>query len=455
MSLDSNNNQRSRKAELLALAEGGNANAQYELGMLYITGDSSTSPNHIAAQRWLKQAALQQHDQASDEIKRLQAKSKFSPLSAISLAQSGIDKPNGKAIPNDQLRNVTNILKQTNQENQLKNILPKPNVHTPLSEIYRQFHEPNLEEPIENQPLPPTIKHLEKNAKKNHDNNDKPKKEHSSEENQYETDGHLDLLKLLPPDIIAKINGLVGLFEVKKTVTDLIFKSYQAKRKKKSYIPNYTSRLPSMLFVGNPGCGKSVVSDILAKVFNHLELIKSDQYLYINIETILQLSVTDLTKEISLKLKENEANVIIVDNMQLLTKVDNPKKGQVILELLRQYKMKQPNNILIIGSCQRYYINDLTSIYPKLNALFEVSLKFSDLNACELTEIYQKRLDELNLTITADALYYMNELFQTLYRTRSHNFKNSHLVEMCIKQQLSAIDAKSPNYMLTLEDVQL
>ncbi|MCF6777179.1 AAA family ATPase [Thiotrichales bacterium 19X7-9] len=453
MGVTNNENDRSRKAQLLMLAEQGNAEAQYELGMLYKLGDAKTDPNIIAAQRWLKQAALQQHEQAQYEIKKIIKESALKKSAAIKFSHKNQSRQ-AKNIPNDQLRQVTDLLKQSGQKNQIQKIMPKSNVHTPLSDICRKIHDqPKEQVPIEEQSLPPTIRHLKQN--KNSQANTK-----SKEENSTNLD-HLDALKILPSEIIYQINDLIGLFEIKQLITQLSYKTYEATNNSKKHIEGFHTLLPNFLFCGNSGCGISTVSQIIQEIFYHFNLVSTKQPTYINAEELIQLKIPQVNGFLDTLFEKADSSVLIIHHLDKLRRLDNHKQGHIIFESLVRHNSRLTDQVMIIANCQRHSLPELKTLYSKIDILFQRTIEFNDLNPSELIEIYQLHLKQMQLNITAEALHYVNEIFQALYRTRGHVFKNTHLVKSSITQHVDALhkrtksNKKAAKNLLTLKDVEL
>ncbi|MCF6766423.1 AAA family ATPase [Thiotrichales bacterium 19S3-7] len=454
MSLPINESDRSRKAQLLMLAEQGNADAQYELGMLYKLGDATTEPNIIAAQRWLKKAALQQHEQALNEMKKIMKASHLNKSAAIKFSHSTQSRQS-RSIPNDQLREVTDLLKQSNHKNQIHKVMPKSNVHTPLSDIYRKIHDqPQQQLSIQEQSLPPTIRHLKQTkAKQQINTTDNIKTQIESE--------HFNALKILPSEIIYQLNDLIGLFEAKQFITKLSYKTYEAANNNKKHIEGFHTLLPNFLFTGNPGCGISTISHIIQEIFYHFKLISNKQITEINTEALTELKIPQINNYIDDVFEKATSGVLIINHLEKLCRLDNYKQGHIIIESLVRHNSRYTDKVMIIANCQRHNVSELTNLYSKLNILFQKTLEFNDLNPSELIEIYQLQLKNMNLNITAEALHYVNEIFQALYRTRGHVFQNTHLVSSSVIQHVDALHKRTQSNknvtknLLTLKDVEL
>lgn len=449
MSLDNYKDDRAKKAQLLMLAEQGNADAQYELGMLYKSGDINTPPNVIAAQRWLKKAALQKHDKASYEVKKLTVNvpykngenTNFMPSSAIKTS---------KAIPNDQLRGVTEFLKKSAKNSQTPKTLNKPNVHTPLSDICRQIQDnPQQNKLSDLQSLPPTLRHLYQ------------KLEHQMlpNDNEHPLDT-FNILRILPSEVLAKINSLIGLFEIKKDISKLSYKIHDACMSNKKHIQGFHTLLPNFLLCGNPGSGKSTVSYILKDIFCYFSLITDQAPIVIDTSILAKMQKNQIDQSIHQLFQEAQNKVLLINQLDQLCRI-SPNLSYMIFETLIHYNSQFTDNILIIANCQRHALPQLIEMHPKFEKLFQQIFQFYDLHPSELIELYQINLKKKNLTITAEALDYMNRLFQTLHRTRGHVFRNAHLVHSNLDQHIQALnnrikkDKTAQHNLIIFSDVQL
>lgn len=442
MSQNYNDNYRHKKARLLVLAETGNADAQYELGMLYKLGNANNPPNPIAAERWLRKSAMQQHKQACYELKKL--------ANTI----SSTIKP--KFNLNSTLKNLIKDKPKAKEHNLLKS-----NVKTPFTEICRQITKSQLKVKKEGQSLenlPPTIRHLSEVKPKALEIQSQPQKKE-----KIQFSDKLNSYKSLHPEIINAFHQLTGLEEIKKSLAHLAFQAQNAKNKKKSYIPGLSTYLPNLLLIGNPGSGKKTIAHLSAQIFHSIDILESDIPIEIQLEDLSKVHIDDIEQTIKNLFQQAKFRTLLINDLGLLCNLQNPRLGHVIFNALIDHSIKQKNETIVIGTCLKHRHSNLKSFYPKLESFFQQKFIFEDLTSAELSEIYQAYLKQHQLSITAEALHYVNSILQTYYRTRDYNFQNAHIVENLFNTHLKKLQSRlkantksSDNKnLITINDVEL
>ena len=207
-----------------------------------------------------------------------------------------------------------------------------------------------------------------------------------------------DLIKKEEKKKISSINldDLIGLSNVKSELNRL-YKYLNFKKKLKINENIYLS----LLFLGNPGTGKTTVARIYADKLYEMGFISENKLVEVTPNDLIGEYVGQTKKKMDKLLKDATGGVLFIDEAYLLfnnnyKSGNNPYMEEAIVELIKY--LENPKNIVIFAG----YTNETRNIYnanPGIKSRIYGELLFDDYSSLELYEILEKEFTKQGLKL--------------------------------------------------------
>lgn len=184
-------------------------------------------------------------------------------------------------------------------------------------------------------------------------------------------------------DLLEELNGMIGLDDVKRTVGEIV-------REAERDISAAAERAYHMFFLGNPGTGKTVVANIVAKLFWAMELRTSKKAVTIAIQDIVsQYNEGDTLQKMKSKVDEAMGGVLFIDEAYMFAESDWGRKA--FQTLLTEMENNRKNLTVILAGYEDR-LQKLKDINPGINSRIPYRLHFRDYSKEEKLQIFKSML---------------------------------------------------------------
>ncbi len=152
--------------------------------------------------------------------------------------------------------------------------------------------------------------------------------------------------------IMKKISELIGLEEVKKFANDLVncvyydrFCTDNTPDEIEQLLSQYNS---NMLFLGEPGTGKTTVSKLMAELLKELGLISSSKITFITPDALIGKYVGHSEANTKELIAQNEGGVIVLDEAYQLAIGERNFSGKVLPIILKEMEKSSDTSIGLV-----------------------------------------------------------------------------------------------------------
>lgn len=224
-------------------------------------------------------------------------------------------------------------------------------------------------------------------------------------------------------EIFESLNELVGLSKVKKTLYDLVD---LMKLKEKS---DGTLKIGSvnlhMIFLGNPGTGKTTIARLLCGILYNLHYIKENKLIEVTSKDLIAEYVGQTAIKTNEVIKKAKGGVLFIDEAYMLGDKNNSYNDDAIGTLIAEMENNRDNLVVIFAGYTKEmqsFLNANSGIASRIG----YTLTFDDYTTDELVAIFDGMMKKAGFEVLEEA---HTELRRIIEENRnSENFGNARFV---------------------------
>lgn len=225
---------------------------------------------------------------------------------------------------------------------------------------------------------------------------------------------------------LKELDSLTGLSEVKKATEKLISSLKIAKLREERGLKVIKKNL-HVVFMGNPGTGKTTVARLLSKIYKELGLLEKGHLIEVDRSSLVagyQGQTAQKTEDV---IKKALGGTLFIDEAYTLSRGANDFGQEAIDTLLKRMEDYSDQLVVIVAGYPNEMRNFLDS-NPGLQSRFTNFFMFEDYAPEEMLEITRVLSEKSGYKIDDGALAHLTEVFTNIYENRDQNFGNARTV---------------------------
>ena len=256
-------------------------------------------------------------------------------------------------------------------------------------------------------------------------------------------------------EIFAELNELVGLQKVKQVLNELVnLMEFKAKTNGEIKIKDTNLH---MVFLGNPGTGKTTVARIIAQILYNLKYIKQNKLIEVSSKDLVGEYVGQTAPKTMAVVEKALGGVLFIDEAYSLASgsgnQSNSYNEEAIATLIQAMENNRNNLVVIFAGYTKEmqaFLNANSGIVSRIGYVLE----FDDYTEKELVQIFENMIRKAGFDITKEALGRAEEIIKE-YKN-SKNFGNARFArnlyeKTVIKHSVNTKNKKSKKAIKTIQ----
>ncbi len=263
-------------------------------------------------------------------------------------------------------------------------------------------------------------------------------------------------------DLLAELDSLVGLEQVKKDVRSLINLIKVRKLRADNELRSPELSL-HMVFTGNPGTGKTTVARLLSRLYRSIGVLSKGTLVEVDRAGLVAGYVGQTALKTKEAVEKARGGILFVDEAYSLAPENAANDfGQEAIGIILKSMEDMREELVVIAAGYPEPMERFISSNPGLESRFGKYFHFEDYNGEELMKIFESLCAKNQYEPDEEARRFAAELFESMYEDRDDNFGNARDVRNIFERavanhsdRLAAMEAPTKEELMTFrkEDI--
>lgn len=258
-------------------------------------------------------------------------------------------------------------------------------------------------------------------------------------------------------EIFKDLNELVGLEKVKKVLYDLVDVINLKEKAKELTIKDMNLH---MVFLGNPGTGKTTIARIISNILYNLGYIKENKLIEVSSKDLVGQYVGQTSPKTMDVINKSLNGVLFIDEAYTLAvKGENSYNAEAIATLIQAMENYRDKLVVIFAGYTKE-MQDFLNSNSGITSRIGYTLEFDDYKTEELIKIFNNFATKNGFIVSEEANNYLEEVINENRNTK--NFGNARFVrniyEKTVIKHATNVKNKKQNKILktiTKEDISI
>ena len=203
-------------------------------------------------------------------------------------------------------------------------------------------------------------------------------------------------------DLLAELDGYIGLQTVKEEVHNLINMASVYQLRRQHDLPTTDMSL-HLVFTGNPGTGKTMMARMMARIYRSLDILSRGQLVEVDRSGLVAGYVGQTAIKTQKVIEKAMGGVLFIDEAYALNGRSENDFGQEAIDTLLKAMEDHRDDLVVIVAGYTDLMDRFIHSNPGLESRFNRFLLFDDYTTDEMVEIFRMQCKKGCYQLTEEA----------------------------------------------------
>lgn len=238
-------------------------------------------------------------------------------------------------------------------------------------------------------------------------------------------------------DLMAELNSLTGLKTVKEDLNALINLMRVQKMREENGMKQ-TGINKHMVFMGNPGTGKTTVARLLAEIYAGIGVVEKGHLVEVDRSGLVSGYIGQTAMKVQDVVEEALGGILFVDEAYTLTSSKGQNDfGQEAVDTLLKAMEDHRDDLIVIVAGYTDLMQEFLDSNPGLRSRFNKYIMFEDYTAEEQVEIFRFMCKGMDYVLSKEAAEEAERFFKDRNENKPETYANARDVRNYLEKAIS------------------